>query len=115
MDGVMTPYQQNHREPTVYHLAANASMPDQAVILLAEDREDDILLIRKAFQKAFINNPLQVVRDGEEAIAYLSGEGKYSNRSEYPLPGATPVHSLNFSAGVRTITWIAPSAGGGRS
>jgi len=28
-------------------------MPDQAVILLAEDREDDILLIRKAFQKAF--------------------------------------------------------------
>ena len=61
-------------------------MPDQAVILLAEDREDDILLIRKAFQQAFINNPLQVVRDGEEAIAYLSGEGKYSNRSEYPLP-----------------------------
>src|SRR2546428_9867920 len=86
MDGVMTPYQQNHREPTVYHLAANASMPDQAVILLAEDREDDILLIRKAFQEAFINNPLQVVRDGEEAIAYLSGEGKYSNRAEYPLP-----------------------------
>jgi CheY-like chemotaxis protein len=61
-------------------------MPDQAVILLAEDREDDILLIRKAFQKAFIHNPLQIVRDGEEAIAYLSGEGKYSNRSEYPLP-----------------------------
>ena len=31
-------------------------------------------------------NPLQVVRDGEETIAYLSGEGKYSNRAEYPLP-----------------------------
>ena len=61
-------------------------MPDQGVILLAEDREDDILLIRRAFRKAFITNPLQVVRDGEEAIAYLSGEGKYSNRSEYPLP-----------------------------
>jgi len=59
---------------------------DQAVILLAEDREDDILLIRKAFKKAFINNPLFVVRDGEEAIAYLKGEGKYFNRDEFPLP-----------------------------
>src|SRR5713101_4697438 len=67
-------------------LGVNVTMPDQAVILLAEDREDDILLIRKAFQKAFITNPLEVVRDGEEAIAYLSGEGKYSNRSEFPLP-----------------------------
>ena len=61
-------------------------MSDQAVILLAEDREDDVLLIRKAFKKAFINNPLHVVRDGEEAIAYLKGEGKYFNRDEYPLP-----------------------------
>ena len=61
-------------------------MPDQAVILLAEDREDDIALIRKAFAKAYILNPLHVVRDGEEAIAYLQGEGRYSNRAEYPLP-----------------------------
>jgi len=61
-------------------------MSDQAVILLAEDREDDILLIRRAFQKAYVNNPLHVVRDGEEAISYLSGEGKYSNRAEFPLP-----------------------------
>ena len=61
-------------------------MSDQAVILLAEDREDDILLIRRAFQKAYVNNPLHVVKDGEEAISYLSGEGKYSNRAEFPLP-----------------------------
>jgi CheY-like chemotaxis protein len=61
-------------------------MPDQAVILLAEDREDDIALIRKAFAKAYVQNPLHVVRDGEEAIAYLQGEGRYFNRDEYPLP-----------------------------
>lgn len=61
-------------------------MGDQAVILLAEDRDDDIALIQKAFKKAYIVNPLFVVRDGEEAIAYLSGAGKYSNRAEYPLP-----------------------------
>ena len=61
-------------------------MPAPAVILLAEDREDDITLIRKAFEKAEVINPLQIVRDGEEAIAYLQGEGKYANRAEYPLP-----------------------------
>src|SRR5882724_10098857 len=61
-------------------------MPDQALILLVEDREDDIILVRKAFSAALITNPLQVVRDGEEAIPYLAGEGKYSNCAEYPLP-----------------------------
>jgi CheY-like chemotaxis protein len=61
-------------------------MPDRAVILLVEDRADDILLVQKAFAKGDINNPLVVVRDGEEAMAYLTGEGRFSNRAEYPLP-----------------------------
>jgi len=63
-----------------------AGVQQQAVILLVEDRGDDILLIQKAFARAQVDNPMQVVRDGEEAIAYLSGEGKFSNRAEYPLP-----------------------------
>ena len=61
-------------------------VPNLGVILLVEDREDDILLVRRAFKAAFIDNPLHVVRDGEEAIAYLQGEGVYSNRAENPLP-----------------------------
>jgi len=59
---------------------------EQAVILLAEDREDDILLVERAFAKGEVTNPLFVVRDGDEAISYLSGIGKYGNRAEYPLP-----------------------------
>src|SRR3954463_12605523 len=61
-------------------------MPDQPLILLVEDRGDDILLIQRAFKRAEIHTAIQVVRDGEEAIAYLSGVGQYSNRAEYPLP-----------------------------
>ena len=61
-------------------------MPEQALILLAEDREDDVILVRRAFQKAKVLNPMHVVRNGAETIAYLKGEGKYSNRAEYPLP-----------------------------
>jgi CheY-like chemotaxis protein len=56
------------------------------VILLVEDREDDIILIKKAFQEARLLNPVQIVRNGEEAIDYLNGTGKYRNRAEFPLP-----------------------------
>jgi CheY-like chemotaxis protein len=59
---------------------------ETGLILVVEDREDDILLMRKAFQKAQLKNPLLFVRDGEEATAYLTGTGKYSNRAEFPLP-----------------------------
>lgn len=68
-----------------YNIPAGA-MLDRNVILLAEDDEDHILLVRRAFNKAAFLNPLQVVHDGEEAIQYLKGEGPYANRAEYPLP-----------------------------
>ena len=61
-------------------------MAEHAVILLAEDEEDYVLLIQRAFAQAKIPNPLHVVWNGQEAISYLKGDGKYSNREEYPLP-----------------------------
>ena len=60
-------------------------MPE-SIILLAEDDENDIVLIRRAFDRAGIENPLFVVRDGEQTINYLYNIGKYYNRAEYPLP-----------------------------
>ena len=61
-------------------------MRDCPVILVAEDDEDYVILIKQVFAKAHIPNPIHVVWNGEEAIAYLKGEGKYSNRDEFPLP-----------------------------
>lgn len=61
-------------------------LPNYDVILMAEDNEDHAILTRRAFKQAGLVNPLFVVQNGEEAIAYLKGEGKFSNRSEYPLP-----------------------------
>src|SRR5438270_7458616 len=62
------------------------TLPENAVILLAEDLADHVLLVRRALDQAGVKNPLFVVRDGEEALEYLYGEGKYANRHEYPLP-----------------------------
>lgn len=61
-------------------------MQNVDVILLAEDNEDHVLLTRRAFKQAGLVNPLFVVENGEEAVAYLTGEGKFANRNEYPLP-----------------------------
>lgn len=55
-------------------------------ILLVEDNEDDVILIQYALEEAGIGNPVHVVESGEEAIAYLSASGKYSDRHEFPLP-----------------------------
>jgi CheY-like chemotaxis protein len=59
-------------------------MPE--TILLAEDNSQDAAHLLKIFSDARILNPFQVVENGEKAIAYLGGEGIYSERDKYPQP-----------------------------
>jgi CheY-like chemotaxis protein len=61
-------------------------MTDRLTVLLAEDDPNDVLLTQIAFEKARLANPLQVVRDGEEAIAYLKGARPFADRARFPLP-----------------------------
>ena len=61
-------------------------MIGEATVLLADDDADDILLTQIAFEKARLANPLQVVRDGEEAIEYFKGTGRFEDRAQFPLP-----------------------------
>src|SRR5215467_5614832 len=85
---------------------------DQAVILLAEDREDDILLVQRAFAKGEITNPLFIVRDGDEAICYLSGIGRYGNRAEYPLPDLLLLDlKMPKVDGFEVLRWVRQQAG----
>src|SRR5262245_24474575 len=63
-----------------------ADMLNSEFILLVEDDSNDVLLLQRAFQKAGLRDALRIVRDGEQAIQYLSGQGQYANRERYPLP-----------------------------
>lgn len=53
-------------------------------ILLVEDNEDDIVLEQEALADAKLVNLMYVVRDGEEAMAYLRRQGKYHDAQ---MPG----------------------------
>ena len=87
-------------------------MPERLVILLVEDSEDDITIIRKAFERAGVRNPLFVVKDGEAAVAYLSGTGKYSVRDEYPLPALILLDlKLPGMDGFEVLRWIRETPG----
>ncbi|EYD74743.1 response regulator [Rubellimicrobium mesophilum DSM 19309] len=62
-------------------------MNEMSTVLLVEDNEDDIELIRYAFDKVGIGNPLVTVSDGDAAVAYVTAGGIYADRERYPLPG----------------------------
>ncbi len=81
-------------------------MPEKC-LLYAEDEEDDVLLLRITLRRAGITNPLRVINNGEEAIAYLKGAGRYADRLEYPLPGLVllDLHMPLFS-GLEVLQWI---------
>jgi CheY-like chemotaxis protein len=64
-----------------------ARMDDQSAVLVVEDNRDDADLIRHAFTKAGIPNPVIVVEDGDKAIDYLEGRAEFANRGEFPVPG----------------------------
>lgn len=44
------------------------------------------MLVKRAFSKSRIINPIACVGNGEEAVAYLRGDGKYADRQQHPLP-----------------------------
>src|SRR5206468_4732358 len=78
-----------------------------SAILLVEDDEADILLLRRAFRNARIANPLIEVRDGQAAIQYLSGEGDYTDRARYPIPFLILLDlRLPKLSGFEVIAWL---------
>ncbi len=79
----------------------------QKAILYVEDEETDVLLVQCALEKARITNPLKRVKNGDQAVAYLKGEGQYANREQNPIPGLVLLDlNLPRRSGMKVLEWI---------
>lgn len=87
----------------------NITLP---TLLLVEDDPNDIMLFRRAKDKTNLANPLQVVEDGEAAVAYLSGQDQYADRNRYPLPALVLLDlKLPRKSGLEVLAWLREQPG----
>ena len=81
-------------------------------ILLIEDDSNDVLLMQRAFRKANLTHPVQVARDGQEAIEYLNHQGNFADESRYPLPALMLLDlKMPRKDGFETLGWLRQQPG----
>jgi CheY-like chemotaxis protein len=55
-------------------------------LLIVDDDENDLLLIKRAFRDIGITGPIHTLRSGTQAIDYLKALPPYSDRQKFPYP-----------------------------
>ena len=82
-------------------------MTSSKAILIVDDDATEALLIARAFRKSGLSNPTFTVLDADEAKSYLKGDGQYSDREQFPLPGLVLLdQSLPGAAEWEVLRWI---------
>jgi CheY-like chemotaxis protein len=76
-------------------------------ILQVEDDPNDVFFLQRAMKKAGVLNPIQVARDGQEAIDYLRGAGEFADRDTFPFPCLVLLDlKLPQVMGLDVLRWI---------
>lgn len=77
------------------------------IVLYVEDDENDVLFMQMAFRKAGLSRLLHVVRNGREAVDYLSGAGAFADRTRHPLPALLLLDlNLPVLSGFGVLQWV---------
>jgi CheY-like chemotaxis protein len=78
-----------------------------APVLYAEDEPNDVFFMRFAWEEARVPNPLVVLKDGQQAIDYLAGQGPFADREKHPLPCLLLLDlNLPLRNGFDVLRWI---------
>src|SRR5581483_12149655 len=81
-------------------------MPNESV-LLVEDDPSDFRLIQRAFNKLGERLDMFRLTNGDEAIAYLSGNDPYENRAAHPMPSMLLLDlKLPRRSGFEVLEWV---------
>ena len=80
---------------------------DTYTILLADDSEDDAFLLKMALEKCNIATSIQWVKDGTDAVAYLSRAGLYADRLVFPSPDFILLDlKMPRMSGLEVLAWM---------
>src|ERR1700691_1681169 len=77
------------------------------MILLIEDNEDDVFILKRAMGKLQKWIPMYVAINGQEALDYLRAVGNYKDRKTFPVPSLIFLDlKLPKVHGFEVLTWI---------
>ena len=81
-------------------------------ILQVEDDPNDVFSFQRAMRKAGVPNPTHVASDGQQALDYLQGAGKFDDRDQFPLPALVLLDlKLPYVMGMDVLRWIRQQPG----
>lgn len=76
-------------------------------VLHVDDDPNDTTLLQVACAKAAVDFELKNIGDGPEVIEYLSGSGKYSDRTRYTIPDLVLLDlKMPRATGWDILSWI---------
>ena len=82
-------------------------MNERQLILVLEDDGDDMFFMRRAFLKMGLGSSVRFALNGNEAISYLAGEGRFQNRAKYPAPSVVLTDlKMPFVDGFEVLEWM---------
>lgn len=82
-------------------------MNADSTILLVEDNPDDVFFMGRAMKSAEVTNRMEVAETGEEAVAYLRGDGDFGDRGKHPLPCLILLDlKLPGKTGLEVLEWL---------
>src|SRR5262245_23958737 len=77
------------------------------LMLLVEDDPEQARLTGEALTGANLVNPLRIVENGDQAVAYLSGRDLYGDRQVHPLPSLLLIDAdLPGRGALRLLEWL---------
>ena len=81
-------------------------------ILQVEDDPNDVFFFQRAMMKAGIKTTIQIASDGQQAIDYLKGSGKFADRNKFPFPCVVLLDlKLPYVMGLDVLKWIRTQSG----
>src|SRR5438477_11987840 len=76
-------------------------------ILIAEDDENDALILQQALRKVGFDNPFHISSNGADVMKYMKGEEPYSDRKRYQFPRMLITDlKMPLVDGFELLTWL---------